>query len=80
MRTVEDRHKLAAQGRFVTAEFEPCFDAADFIRAGQDVFVQRSQVFMKKSDNFWLISTIMGLELRPVESVSLFLCKQLKEL
>lgn len=45
MRTVEDRHRLAAQGKFVTTEFEPCFDAADFIRAGQDIFVQRSQVF-----------------------------------
>ncbi|XP_077052961.1 glycine amidinotransferase, mitochondrial-like [Siphateles boraxobius] len=42
--TVEDRHKLAAQGKFVTTEFEPCFDAADFIRAGTDIFVQRSQV------------------------------------
>ena len=44
MRTVEDRHKLAAQGKFVTTEFEPCFDAADFIRAGRDIFGQRSQV------------------------------------
>ncbi|XP_034428997.1 glycine amidinotransferase, mitochondrial [Hippoglossus hippoglossus] len=44
MRTVEDRHKLAAQGKFVTTEYEPCFDAADFIRAGTDIFVQRSQV------------------------------------
>uniref|UniRef100_A0A670YEE1 Glycine amidinotransferase n=1 Tax=Pseudonaja textilis TaxID=8673 RepID=A0A670YEE1_PSETE len=44
IRTVEDRHKLAAQGKFVTTEFEPCFDAADFIRAGRDIFVQRSQV------------------------------------
>ena len=35
---------LAAQGKFVTTEFEPCFDAADFIRAGKDIFVQRSQV------------------------------------
>ncbi|KAL7980078.1 hypothetical protein Chor_001346, partial [Crotalus horridus] len=39
IRTVEDRHKLAAQGKFVTTEFEPCFDAADFIRAGRDIFV-----------------------------------------
>lgn len=46
IRTVEDRHKLAAEGRFVTTEFEPCFDAADFIRAGRDIFVQRSQVFL----------------------------------
>lgn len=44
MRTVQDRHKLAAEGKFVTTEFEPCFDAADFIRAGRDIFVQRSQV------------------------------------
>jgi glycine amidinotransferase len=41
---VEDRHILAAQGKFVTTEFEPCFDAADFMRAGRDIFVQRSQV------------------------------------
>lgn len=41
---VEQRHKLASQGKFVTTEFEPCFDAADFIRAGTDIFVQRSQV------------------------------------
>ncbi|KAF3832856.1 hypothetical protein F7725_026521 [Dissostichus mawsoni] len=44
IRTVEDRHKLAAEGKFVTTEHEPCFDAADFIRAGRDIFVQRSQV------------------------------------
>lgn len=44
IQNVEDRHKLAAQGKFVTTEFEPCFDAADFIRAGTDVFGQRSQV------------------------------------
>ena len=43
-RTFEDRDKLAAQGKFVTTEFEPCFDAADFIRAGRDIFAQRSQV------------------------------------
>ncbi|XP_027427783.2 glycine amidinotransferase, mitochondrial isoform X2 [Zalophus californianus] len=42
--SVEDRHRLAAQGKFVTTEFEPCFDAADFIRAGRDIFAQRSQV------------------------------------
>jgi len=42
--SVNDRHALAAQGKFVTTEFEPCFDAADFIRAGRDIFGQRSQV------------------------------------
>lgn len=44
MRSVDDRHELAAQGKFVTTEFEPCFDAADFIRAGKHIFGQRSQV------------------------------------
>ena len=29
---------------FVTTEFEPVFDAAEFTRMGKDVFVQRSQV------------------------------------
>ena len=38
------RYELAARGKFVTTEFEPCFDAADFIRAGRDIFAQRSQV------------------------------------
>ncbi|XP_064647679.1 glycine amidinotransferase, mitochondrial-like isoform X2 [Lineus longissimus] len=33
---------LAAQGKFVTTEFEPCFDAADFMRAGRDIFAQKS--------------------------------------
>lgn len=42
--SVQDRHRLAAQGKFVTTEFEPCFDAADFMRCGRDIFVQRSQV------------------------------------
>ncbi|XP_072022946.1 glycine amidinotransferase, mitochondrial-like [Amphiura filiformis] len=42
--SVEERQKLATQGRFVTTEFEPCFDAADFMRAGKDIFAQRSQV------------------------------------
>ncbi|XP_039269638.2 glycine amidinotransferase, mitochondrial-like isoform X2 [Styela clava] len=44
IKSVEDRRVLAEQGKFVTTEFEPCFDAADFMRAGKDIFVQRSQV------------------------------------
>jgi glycine amidinotransferase len=31
-------------GRYMTNEFEPCFDAADFVRFGRDIFAQRSQV------------------------------------
>lgn len=38
------REKLIEEGRFVTTEFEPCFDAADFYRAGKDIFAQRSHV------------------------------------
>jgi len=44
IKKIEDRHRLAAEGKFVTTEFEMCFDAADFIRMGYDVFAQRSQV------------------------------------
>ena len=44
IKNVQDRQKLAMAGKFVTTEFEPCFDAADFIRAGKDIFAQRSQV------------------------------------
>ncbi|XP_068595273.1 glycine amidinotransferase, mitochondrial-like [Brachionichthys hirsutus] len=44
MRSLADRNNLAAQGKFVTTEHEPCFDAAEFMRAGRDIFVQRSQV------------------------------------
>ena len=40
----KDRSRLASEGKFVVTEFEPCFDAAEFIRAGKDIFVQRSQV------------------------------------
>ena len=32
------------QGRYVATEAEPTFDAADFIRCGRDLFVQRSHV------------------------------------
>ena len=38
------REKLMKEGRYVTTEFEPCFDAADFLRAGRDIFAQRSHV------------------------------------
>ena len=41
---LEDRNRLVSQGKFATTEFEPCVDVADFIRAGKDIFVQRSQV------------------------------------
>ncbi|WP_282796209.1 amidinotransferase [Streptomyces sp. CC224B] len=30
--------------RYITTEFEPVFDAADFVRAGRDLFVTRSSV------------------------------------
>ncbi|MEG4810274.1 NarL family transcriptional regulator [Microcoleus sp. F8-D3] len=40
----EEREELVQQGRYVTTEFEPCFDAADIVRFGRDIFVQRSHV------------------------------------
>ena len=39
--------------RYVTTEFEPVFDAADFIRCGRDIFVQRSHV-TNKSGIEWM--------------------------
>jgi glycine amidinotransferase len=39
-----EQETLVAQGQYVTTEFEPCFDAADIVRFGRDIFVQRSHV------------------------------------
>jgi glycine amidinotransferase len=39
-----DRHRPCESGRYLTLEHEPTFDAADFIRCGRDIFVQRSHV------------------------------------
>ena len=50
-KSAEDRQELVSKGKFVTTEFEPCFDAADFMRAGTDIFVQRSQVVIHYSTN-----------------------------
>ena len=40
----EEEFKLDTPNEFVTTEFEPVFDAAEFSRIGRDIFVQRSQV------------------------------------
>nr|XP_039273360.1 glycine amidinotransferase, mitochondrial-like isoform X2 [Styela clava] len=40
----EESERMTKQGKFVVTEFEPCFDAADFMRAGKDIFAQPSQV------------------------------------
>lgn len=40
----EATFKAGKTGHFVTTEFEPVFDAAEFTRIGKDLFVQRSQV------------------------------------
>lgn len=37
-------HEDGDGSRYVITEFEPTFDAADFIRCGRDIFVQRSHV------------------------------------
>jgi len=40
--STEERLKSIEQNKFITTEFEPCFDAADFLRCGKDIFAQRS--------------------------------------
>lgn len=40
----EKDFKVSTTDHFVTTEFEPVFDAAEFTRIGKDIFVQRSQV------------------------------------
>ena len=40
----EEQYRLGLEQKFVTTEFEPCFDAADFLRVGRDIFAQNSQV------------------------------------
>ncbi len=40
----EEEFKVDTANEFVTTEFEPVFDAAEFTRIGKDIFVQRSQV------------------------------------
>ena len=49
----EECTRLALSGKFVTTEFEPCFDAAEFIRAGRDIFVRRSQVCTNVNMHFY---------------------------
>lgn len=43
-KTEKERHALVEKEQFVITEFEPCFDTADIIRMGKDVFVQLSHV------------------------------------
>jgi glycine amidinotransferase len=49
----EEQEALVSQGQYVTTEFEPCFDAADIVRFGRDLFVQRSHVTNQMGIN-WL--------------------------
>lgn len=44
IKSLEDRHQLAGEDKFVTNELEIAFDAADFVRCGFDIIAQRSQV------------------------------------
>ena len=41
---VEERYALTEKGHFVIRDTEPSFDAADIVRFGRDLFVQRSHV------------------------------------
>ncbi len=52
----DQAYSVPAKGeplRFVTTEFEPVFDAADFVRCGRDLFVTRSNV-TNRSGIEWL--------------------------
>jgi len=40
VKTIEERLKLTAAKDFVTTEFEPLFDAAEFARFGKDIVIQ----------------------------------------
>ena len=40
----EEQYRLGLEQKYVTTECEPCFDAADFLRVGRDIFAQNSQV------------------------------------
>lgn len=39
-----ESERLILSGRYITTEFEPCFDAADFVKFGKDIIVCRSLV------------------------------------
>jgi hypothetical protein len=39
-----ERWEAINRREFITTEFEPCFDAADFTRFGRDIFAQQSMV------------------------------------
>ena len=39
-----DSNNTPLANEFVTTEYEPVFDAAEFTRIGKDIFTQRSQV------------------------------------
>jgi len=41
---VEESKKWISSGRYITTEYEPCFDGADFTRFGRDILVSRSLV------------------------------------
>lgn len=59
IQTIEDRHEMADCDYFVTTESEICFDAADIMRVGKDIFIQRSQVTNNKAIS-WLKNHLKG--------------------
>ena len=61
-KSAEDRQKLVSKGKFVITEFEPCFDAADFMRAGTDIFAQRSNVcsLLASYSKYLILCSLIG--------------------
>jgi glycine amidinotransferase len=68
----DERYRPPAPGeapRFVVTEFEPVFDAADFVRCGRDLFVTRSNVTNLAGIN-WLRRHLAARGVRVHEIVS----------
>ena len=53
----EEQYRLGLEQKFVTTEFEPCFDAADFLRVGRDIFAQNSQVSTISNCHIFVVNT-----------------------
>jgi len=53
----EEQYRLGLEQKFVTTEFEPCFDAADFLRVGRDIFAQNSQVSTLSNCHIFVVNS-----------------------
>jgi glycine amidinotransferase len=61
----EEKNKVTAASDWILTEVEPCFDAADVVRCGKDLFVQKSMV-TNESGIRWLRQHFPGLRIHKV--------------